>query len=144
MKFAIRTALAFLFLLSATVGYATDWGLFQNDPNPFCNDPGSTVFQLGVAVEANVVLVVTNLDGTVIIRTLIDGLLQAGQHSIVWDGTDDAGALLSAGDYPYLMIATDPSSGDLLFEESLVCTIACEMAPDLETWGKIKSCFFDR
>lgn len=143
MKPAIRTALAFILLLSASASYGDDWLLYQNDPNPFCNDPGNTAIQMAVSVDANCLLIVTNDDGTQILRTIINGALQAGQHSVVWDGRDDAGALLSAGDYPIVFTATDPDSGELLYEATVIAVIACEMNTDLETWGKIKSCFFE-
>ena len=47
-------------------------------------------------------LTVYNLLGQEI-RTLVDGQLDAGYHTIVWDGMDDAGRQVASGVYVYRM-----------------------------------------
>ena len=76
-----------------------DFGLAQNVPNPF--NPSTTIdYQMPEAGEVR--LTVYNLLGQEI-RTLIDGQLDAGYHTIVWDGMDDAGRQVASGVYVYRM-----------------------------------------
>ncbi|MBC7289428.1 MAG: hypothetical protein H5T86_15575, partial [Armatimonadetes bacterium] len=39
----------------------------------------------------------------------------AGEHSVVWDGRDDSGAVVAAGVYPYRITATN-SSGTVVYD----------------------------
>lgn len=78
-----------------------DFNLAQNYPNPF--NPETVInYQVPVSVEANqkVVLRVFNLQGQ-IVRTLVDFALPPGRHSVVWNGSDDAGEIVSSGVYFY-------------------------------------------
>ncbi len=64
-------------------------------PNPF--NPATTLdFELPRSGPA--VLRVVDLQGRVV-RTLADGWLGAGDHRLVWDGTDDAGRICPSGVY---------------------------------------------
>lgn len=81
----------------------TEFALEQNYPNPF--NPSTTIrYQLPMAT--NVQLVIINSIGQ-IIRTLADGKTPAGSHSILWDGRDDNGEMVSSGLYFYRLKAGD-------------------------------------
>jgi flagellar hook assembly protein FlgD len=43
------------------------------------------------------------------VRSLQEGVLPAGAHSLVWDGRDDAGQTVSAG--VYFFVVTDGTTG---------------------------------
>jgi hypothetical protein len=75
--------------------------LEQNIPNPF-NPTTSIGFTL---VEASdVSLVVYDSSGR-LVRTLVDGRRDAKQHNVLWDGRNDAGALIATGVYFYRLTA---------------------------------------
>ena len=71
--------------------------LNQNYPNPF--NPSTTI-SFHSPVAGPVQLVISNLRGQ-IVRTLLDGELASGDHSLVWNGTDDNGDSVSSGLYFY-------------------------------------------
>jgi len=71
--------------------------LFQNYPNPF--NP-STEIQFEILESAHVRLVIYNSLGQEV-RTLTDGHMISGSHSVLWDGRDDNGVKLSSGVYFY-------------------------------------------
>ena len=64
-------------------------------PNPF--NPVTTL-SYGVPRETEVHLAVYNVAGR-LVRTLVDGGVEAGYHTVVWDGRDDAGVPTSSGVY---------------------------------------------
>ena len=73
--------------------------LAQNYPNPF--NPSTTInFTLarGGAVE----LKILNEMG-VVVRVLVREEKLAGAHAVIWDGRNDAGALLASGQYFYTL-----------------------------------------
>ena len=70
-------------------------GLVQNYPNPF--NP-STMIHYTYNANGYLRLKVYNLQGKCI-RTLKEGFENAGQHSILWDGHNDAGQDVSSGVY---------------------------------------------
>ena len=73
------------------------YALHQNYPNPF-NPETEIRFQIP---EANYVVVrIFNTLGQEI-RTLVDGEVQAGHHSVRWDSKDNNGNLISSGVYFY-------------------------------------------
>jgi len=79
--------------------------LGQNYPNPF--NPVTTIrFQVPAGAE-RVELGVYNVGGR-LVRTLVDGELPPGPHSVVWDGTDQSGRSCSSG--IYFMRLTDGSA----------------------------------
>ena len=66
-----------------------------NHPNPF--NPATTI-DFSLPSESLVTLDIHNITGQRI-RTLISGCLPAGEHEIIWDGCNDAGAPVSSGLY---------------------------------------------
>lgn len=77
------------------------YSLAQNYPNPF--NPTTTI---GFALPAagDVKLEVFNLLGQKV-RTLVNGELMAGQHTVEWDGTTNAGSKVASGVYFYRLTA---------------------------------------
>ena len=74
-----------------------DFSLQQNFPNPF--NP-STEIRFDLPKEGHVNLSVYNMAGHKV-RSLESGDMQPGYHSIIWDGTNDAGSKVSTGMYFY-------------------------------------------
>ncbi len=71
--------------------------LDQNRPNPFT--PGTTIaFRLPRA--GDITLEVLDVGGRRV-RTLASGVLGEGEHTCVWDGTDQSGRRVAAGTYFY-------------------------------------------
>lgn len=54
----------------------------------------------GLPVEDNVMIAIFNSLGEKV-RTLVSGKMDAGVHTISWDGTDNSGNLVSSGVYLY-------------------------------------------
>ena len=79
------------------------FALHQNYPNPF--NP-VTEIQFDVPSESHVTLTIYNIMGQEV-RTLSNSTLEAGFHSIRWDGTNESGELISTGVYFYRL--TSPS-----------------------------------
>lgn len=77
-------------------------GLRQNYPNPF--NP-STAISFTVATRGPVELSVFDLLGRRV-RILTEGPRPAGQHTVVWDGTDEKGRAAGAGMYVYRLRST--------------------------------------
>jgi len=71
----------------------------SNYPNPF--NPSTTIsFNLSAESVLNTVVAIYNLKGQHV-KQLVSEQLSAGQHSVVWNGTDDAGIIVSSGIYFY-------------------------------------------
>jgi flagellar hook assembly protein FlgD len=77
--------------------------LMQNYPNPF-NPTTMINYQLPVSSVVN--LVIFNLRGQVV-RTLVNGEMSSGQHSVVWNATDDTGVRVASGLYVYVIRARE-------------------------------------
>lgn len=73
--------------------------LRQNAPNPFIN---TTKIQFVLGRPAKVRLSVYNVRGQ-LVRTLLDRTAHEGEHSILWDGTTQAGSQVSPGIYFYVL-----------------------------------------
>jgi hypothetical protein len=69
----------------------------SNYPNPF--NPATTI-KLNLPKAGEVSLKVFNVRGE-LVRTLVDGPMVAGQHSIEWNGTNDQGSQVASGVYFY-------------------------------------------
>tara|TARA_B100000029_G_scaffold86737_1_gene76934 strand:- start:22 stop:588 length:567 start_codon:yes stop_codon:yes gene_type:complete len=74
-----------------------DYVLNQNYPNPF--NP-STMIDYSVPESGDITVSIYDVSGR-LIQTLVDGYVESGYHSIVWDGRDSAGHTVSAGLYIY-------------------------------------------
>jgi hypothetical protein len=77
--------------------------LGQNYPNPF-NPTTSISYRLAKSVDVR--LTVYNTLGQAI-RSLVNQKLAAGQHTITWNGTNDAGQPVTSGTYFYKFQAGD-------------------------------------
>ena len=69
----------------------------SNFPNPF--NPSTTI-KMNLPRPGDVSLKVYNVRGG-LVRTLVDGQMAAGEHSIVWDGKTDSGNQTASGVYFY-------------------------------------------
>ncbi len=78
-----------------------DFALRQNFPNPF--NP-ATEISYELPRQSQVVLTVFNLMGQKV-KTLVNGKITAGRHTVSWDGTDEAGRSLASGVYIYRLEA---------------------------------------
>jgi hypothetical protein len=72
--------------------------LEQNYPNPF--NPETTIrFEIPAALDPSPVqLTIVDVRG-VLVRTLVDRELNAGSHSVKWDGINENGQLVASGVY---------------------------------------------
>jgi hypothetical protein len=66
-------------------------------PNPF--NPSATIV-FSVPREGTVALQVYDASGR-LVRTLVDGKMEAGEQSVTWNGLDNSGQALSSGTYFY-------------------------------------------
>ena len=73
------------------------FNLYQNYPNPF--NPATNI-QYSLNQSSKVRLTVYNQLGQKI-KTLVDSFQNAGEHSTVWNGTDDSNKLAGSGVYFY-------------------------------------------
>ena len=81
------------------------FSLNQNYPNPF---NATTEISFNTAATGNVVLDVYNITGQKV-KTLINSELASGTHSVIWDGTNDEGKVISSGVYFYHLQVADKS-----------------------------------
>lgn len=77
------------------------FALAQNYPNPF-NPSTEIAFDLPAA--SNVELSIYNVLGQEV-RTLLNASMEAGNHSVTWDGRDGRGSQVSSGVYFYRITA---------------------------------------
>jgi subtilisin family serine protease len=75
--------------------------LLPNRPNPF---RGSTTIHFALRESGRASLEIFDLNGRVV-RTLIDGEMKAGEHTVIWDGRNTAGLGAPAGFYFYRLTA---------------------------------------
>ena len=80
-----------------------EFSLSQNAPNPF--NPGTTI-EFSVTMGAHVSLSIFNTNGQ-LVRTLIDGHVDAGIHTASWDGRDTMGRPVASGVYLYRLTGTE-------------------------------------
>jgi flagellar hook assembly protein FlgD len=79
------------------------FSLSQNYPNPF--NP-VTEISYSLPNDSYVKLAVYNIMGQKV-KTLVDGLQNAGRRTMTWDGTDDSGRRVATGVYFYRIQAAD-------------------------------------
>lgn len=75
----------------------TDFSLRQNYPNPF--NP-TTSIAYSMPETSNVRLDIYNVKGQ-LVKTLVNGEMPAGMHTVVWDGRDGNNAAVASGVYFY-------------------------------------------
>jgi hypothetical protein len=80
--------------------------LAQNAPNPF---GGATSVRFAVPSEGPVKLEVFDVSGRRVTH-LVDRVLQAGAHTVTWDGRDAAGLRVASGVYLYRLTAGGESA----------------------------------
>jgi len=73
------------------------FALEQNVPNPF--NPSTTI-RFSVPTAEQVTLSIYAPNGQ-LVRTLVDGTVQAGVHELVWNGVDQTGRPAASGVYVY-------------------------------------------
>ncbi|MFZ5979290.1 MAG: FlgD immunoglobulin-like domain containing protein [Candidatus Zixiibacteriota bacterium] len=78
-----------------------NYSLSANYPNPF--NPSTTI-EFNLPSAGNVELVVYNIRGQVV-RTLVDGQMSAGNHTVTWNSTNDVGEQVASGVYLYRLRA---------------------------------------
>lgn len=83
---------------------ATPSHLGQNAPNPF-NPSTNITYSLATAGEIR--LRFFDSQGRMV-RTLVDGRKDAGEHTVTWDGRNDSGQALPSGVYYYEMAGNVP------------------------------------
>ena len=74
--------------------------LSQNYPNPF--NPQTTI-RFTLKDNAPVTLKIYNVAGQ-LVKTLVSGTRTAGEHTVRWDGRNDAGQAVSSGVYFYKLV----------------------------------------
>ena len=80
-----------------------NFSLNQNFPNPF--NPTTTIsFQLNTENTEDTKLVIYNIKGQKV-KQLVSEQLSAGQHSVIWDGTDENNKAVGSGIYFYQLKA---------------------------------------
>ncbi len=79
------------------------YSLSQNFPNLF--NPVTTL-SYDLPERSDVTLTIHNILGREV-RTLVEGIQEPGHKSVMRDGTDDLGQLVSAGVYLYQIQAVD-------------------------------------
>ena len=81
----------------------SSFSLSQNFPNPF--NP-KTDISFGLPNTDNVTLKVYDIMGRCV-KTLVDERLEAGAHTVIWDGTTDDGSAVTSGVYFYKLSQGD-------------------------------------
>ena len=79
----------------------TRFAVYQNYPNPF--NP-STEIRFDLPEDARVDIEIFNVIGQRV-RTLVSGTFEAGEHRVVWQGANEAGARVASGLYFYRVVS---------------------------------------
>jgi hypothetical protein len=103
----VATALSGAFTIEpGTTGAAelpTALALSQNHPNPF--NP-QTVIGFSLPRAQDVRLKIFDVQGK-LVRTLVEGRIEAGVHQVTWRGQDDRGSQVASGLYFYRLSSED-------------------------------------
>jgi hypothetical protein len=75
--------------------------LAQNEPNPF--NPETTI-RFTMPASGNVTINIYDAAGR-LVRSLVDGVKDAGSHNVTWNGVDNHGSPVSSGVYFYRLTA---------------------------------------
>ncbi|MCK4415021.1 MAG: hypothetical protein KAY32_15925, partial [Candidatus Eisenbacteria sp.] len=84
--------------------------LYASRPNPF---RGTARIRFKIAAETGVKIAIYDVSGR-LVRTLRDGKAQAGENTLTWDGTDNAGNRVSGGIFWMEMITSSYKSAKRL------------------------------
>ena len=89
-------------------------------PNPFHPSQGETcTIYYNLTANAKVRIRVGVPDGGPLVKTLMDWTpQQAGQHSVVWDGTDENGVIVDPGQYEVVFWAEGYPENGIIVEQS--------------------------
>lgn len=77
----------------------------QNFPNPF--NPSTTI-RYSISQDAKVKIIIFNTNGEQI-TTLVNEQLSAGEHEIIWNGTNSSGTRVPTGVYFYQLFTNQKS-----------------------------------
>ncbi len=86
-----------------TISLPESYSLDQNYPNPF---NGKTEIKYALPVVSDVTLEVYNVLGQKVV-TLVNAKQTAGYHSLIWDGTNESGQVVSSGLYMYKLVTNE-------------------------------------
>jgi predicted outer membrane repeat protein len=84
-----------------TTGIANAYMLSPNVPNPFAS---STEISYYAPKSGDVRIDIYDIHGA-LVRTLLNGQVEAGSHTIDWNGTDAKGSNVASGTYTYRLTA---------------------------------------
>ena len=98
---AALTALTAPTAVAQPAAASHEFRLQQNHPNPF--NPSTTI-EFSLPIRGEVELAIYNLAGQKA-RSLLGAVLDAGHHSVAWDGRDEHGHELASGVYIYRLRA---------------------------------------
>lgn len=79
------------------------FNLSQNYPNPF--NPNTNIM-ISIPRAEHVTLEIYNINGQKV-RTLVDRVMDVGNHTVVWDSRSDDGTKVASGIYMYRITAGD-------------------------------------
>jgi uncharacterized repeat protein (TIGR02543 family) len=99
--------------------------LEQNYPNPFSGNGisghSSTLIAFSLPAASQVTVNIYNETGQ-LVRTLVDGEMPAGRHTIYWNGKNQAGSSLASGLYLYQLVARG-RNGEAVFTQTKRLTL---------------------
>ena len=75
--------------------YPNKYSLSQNYPNPF--NPNTTI-DYSLSESGNISVSIYDVSGR-LVKTLANGFIDSGNHSLVWNGKDNQEQIVSAGLY---------------------------------------------
>ena len=78
--------------------------LAQNSPNPFRPGATLTTIRFSLTTPSDAKIAIFDATGRQV-RTLLEGPMQSGTHTLVWNGLDDSGNEVGAGVYFYRLTA---------------------------------------
>jgi len=87
----------------ASVDVPATYEIAQNQPNPFNPE---TVIKYGLPSATQVSVRIYNIVGQ-LVKTLVDDYQPAGQHQVVWNGTNENGERVASGIYLYRFVTPD-------------------------------------
>lgn len=107
----LRLACALTALAACVIATAEAHVLYPNTPDPFCPDNEPTLIEIALSQSAHVHLGIEDIFGGQLI-TLVDGLMEAGLHMVMWQGEMAAGDTLRAGVFTIRLLVDDTSPYD--------------------------------